>query len=75
MTNDTTATTMRARITQRIRNISIRRLMLYVVLAGISIVFLLPLEVAFVTSLKSGVAVGRTLPFLPPGLEGLTFQN
>ncbi|GAA0451312.1 carbohydrate ABC transporter permease [Halococcus dombrowskii] len=49
--------------------------MLYVVLAGISIVFLLPLEVAFVTSLKSGVAVGRTLPFLPPGLEGLTFQN
>jgi glucose/mannose transport system permease protein len=48
------------------------RIVLYAVLVGLTIFFLIPIEAGLVTSFKTNAAVTRTAPYLPPGPGGFT---
>lgn len=74
MTRETESTS-RARIASKVRNTSVRKVLLYATLVGLATLYLLPLEVTVLTSLKTNLGVSRTLPFMPPGIDGLTFRN
>ena len=74
MTNGTDAT-VRSRLARTAHTMTLRRALLYVALGGLAVLYLLPLEVTLLTSLKTNRAVAETLPFMPPGVDGVTTQN
>jgi glucose/mannose transport system permease protein len=55
--------------------LTLRRLALYLVLAGLVGFFLAPIEAGFVTSVKTEEAVVETAPYVPPGPEGFTAEK
>lgn len=55
--------------------IGYQRLALYTALAGLILLYLLPLIIAFLTSFKTRTAVIETSPFLPPHVGGFTFDK
>ncbi|SFS95874.1 carbohydrate ABC transporter permease [Halostagnicola kamekurae] len=51
------------------------RILLYVTIVGLAIVYLIPIESGLVTSIKTSDAVGNTQPFAPPGPTGATVES
>lgn len=52
-----------------------RQLVLYSTIFGLTVVYLLPLLIAFFTSFKTRSAVIQTHPVLPPGVAGFTLEK
>lgn len=55
--------------------IEYRRLVIYAAVAGLVLLYLLPLLIAFLTSFKTRAAVIGTSPFLPPTASGFTVDK
>ncbi|RKD97079.1 carbohydrate ABC transporter permease [Halopiger aswanensis] len=55
--------------------IDFQRVVLYVTLVGLIGFYLIPIESGLVTSIKTSEALRTTYPFIPPGLEGFTFEK
>lgn len=66
---------LRTRLASKVQAITLRRVLLYATLVGLAVLYLLPLEVTLLTSLKTNQAVAQTLSFVPPGIDGVTGQN
>ena len=66
---------IQSRLQAQLETTNVQRLVLYVLLSGLLIVFLLPLEIAILTSFKSRVGVSTTLPYMIPGGETFTLEN
>jgi glucose/mannose transport system permease protein len=60
--------------TERLRSVSVSRIGLYTVLVALLGFYLIPLETGLMTAFKTTEAITRTVPFLPPALEGLTLD-
>lgn len=48
---------------------------LYALLLGLVAFYLTPIQTGLVTSIKTSQALRETLPFLPPGAAGITFEK
>jgi glucose/mannose transport system permease protein len=55
--------------------VGLRRIALYATLLGLVAFYLAPIETGLVTSVKTSEAVRNTLPFVPPGTDGLTLEK
>lgn len=60
---------------QRINTATIQRVLVYLVLVCFLVVFLLPIEIAIVTSLKTRSGISETLPYMLPGSGEFTLEN
>ncbi|AEH37944.1 carbohydrate ABC transporter permease [Halopiger xanaduensis] len=58
-----------------LESIDVQQLLLYATLAGLVVFYLIPIESGLVTSIKTSEALRTTYPFVPPGLEGVTFEK
>lgn len=64
-----------SRLHARLETTNVQRLVLYVLLFGLLVVFLLPLEIAIVTSFKTRIGISTTSPYAIPGPETFTLEN
>lgn len=71
-TDDAWRTRLRA---VSLTDVSPRRVALYGFLGLVAVIFLLPLEAAIMTSLKTVSGFANTFPFVPPPPEGTTFTG
>lgn len=58
-----------------VNDMDFRRLGIYIVVGLFIAFFLAPLEAGILTAIKTGAAITDTVPFLPPGTDGLTAGN
>lgn len=61
-------------IGDRLRNTNVKRIALYVVLIGLLVFYLVPLESGLMTAFKTQTGFTQTLPYVPPSLEEFTLN-
>jgi glucose/mannose transport system permease protein len=69
------ATVVSGSVESLFAEVSVRRVLLYVVLATAAVLFLLPLESAAMTSFKTVSGFAETLPFAPPPPDAATLAG